>query len=82
MELFNQQTDDSGPDAESLENAMTIGDPVAALAVGSILYSWYNFYVKGDAHTGIFTGLWAPTLFAASNYVQQKDVIRRVREAL
>ena len=82
MELFQHEDDESGPDAESLENAMTTGDPVAILAVGSILFSWYKFYVKGDAHAGIFTGLWAPTLFAAANYVQQKDVIRRVREAL
>lgn len=82
MELFQHETDEPGPDAESLENAMTMGDPVAILAVGSVLFSWYKFYVEGDTHAGIFTGLWAPTLFAASNYVQQKDVIRRVREAL
>lgn len=61
---------------------MSMGDPVVALAVGSVLFSWYQFYVKGDTENGIFVGLWAPTLLAASNYIQQKDVIRRVRQGL
>lgn len=68
---------------EMLEKTpMSMGDPVVALAAGSVLFSWYQFYVKGDTENGIFVGLWAPTLLAASNYIQQKDVIRRVREGL
>jgi hypothetical protein len=44
--------------------------PVALAAVGSVLYSWYHFYVRGNETYGLFTGLWAPTLLAFASYLQ------------
>ena len=82
MALF--QTNDSDAEEEVMDTAentpMSVGDPVAVLAAGSVLFSWYQFYVKGDKEYGIFTGLWAPTLLAAADYLQQKDLIRKVRK--
>ncbi|PSP88119.1 hypothetical protein BRC87_10075 [Halobacteriales archaeon QS_4_66_20] len=61
---------------------VSLGDPVATLAAGSVLFSWFNFYVRGDKQTGIFVGLWAPTLLAAASYLQQKDIITRFKKGL
>lgn len=83
MEMTDLVSNEEESNEEMLEKTpMSVGDPVVALAAGSVLFSWYQFYVKGDTENGIFVGLWAPTLLAASNYVQQKDVIRRVRQGL
>ena len=55
---------------------------MAMVAAGSVLYSWYRFYVRGDKEGGIFVGLWAPTLLAASSYLQQKDMVRKIKKGL
>lgn len=86
MALLRSSDSDSDSDveeevAETAENTpMSVGDPVAVLAAGSVLFSWYQFYVKGDREYGIFTGLWAPTLLTAADYLQQKDLIRKLRD--
>jgi hypothetical protein len=41
-------------------------------AIASVFYSWYNFYVQGNEQYGLFTGLWAPTLLAFANYLQNE----------
>lgn len=61
---------------------MSAGDPVAGIAGASVLYAWYKFYVRGDRESGIFIGLWAPTLLAAASYLQQKDIVRKFRRGL
>jgi len=70
--------------AEEMVDAIPIsaGDPVASVAAASILFSWYNYYVRGNKQYGIFTGLWAPTLFAAASYLQQKDLVRKLKEGI
>jgi hypothetical protein len=59
---------------------MSAGDPVATAAVVSVVYSWFKFYVRGDKQGGIFVGLWAPTLLAAASYLQQKDVVHKIKD--
>ena len=87
MSLF-QDTDDeteqsSGELGEEMEDApMSMGDPIAAAAAMSVAYSWYNFYVKGDEATGIFVGLWAPTLLGASKYLQQKEMSSKIKDGM
>jgi len=61
---------------------MSAGDPVVGAAVLSVFYSWYRFYVKGEKESGIFVGLWAPTLLAAAGYMQQKDIVRKFKRGL
>lgn len=61
---------------------MSVGDPVAIAAAASVLFSWYNFYIRGEKETGLFVGLWAPTLLAAASYLQQKDIVRKFKKGL
>lgn len=88
MALFQQQDMDAddaldeGTDKASDAVPTTLGDPIATFAMGSILYSWYKFYAQEDKLGGIFVGLWAPTLFAAATYLQQKDLIGRFKRGL
>jgi hypothetical protein len=72
-------TDDN---SSSGADGVSAGDPVATLAAGSVLYSWYHFYVNGDHEKGIFVGLWAPTLLAAADYLQHKQLIRKLKKGL
>lgn len=86
--MFQEQTSDAGSSDEGTidelaESASTsAGDPVAVAAAGSVLLSWYKFYIQGDEEGGIFVGLWAPTLLAAASYLQQKDLITRFRRGI
>ena len=85
MALFRQQeTDTDEEEMERMTDAVptSAGDPVAAAAAGSVLFAWYQFYLKGDKETGIFVGLWAPTMLAAASYLQEKDLVRKVRQGL
>ncbi|MFC4989834.1 hypothetical protein [Saliphagus infecundisoli] len=90
MTLF-QETDDSEPSSsDAAERAeeiaegtpLSAGDPITAAAAFSVVYSWYNFYVKGDEAAGIFVGLWAPTLLGAASYLQQKEIYTKLEEGL
>ena len=91
MALFQQSKSSKSEDrsqvqkrvGEMAENTpMSTGDPVATAAVASVLLSWYQFYVRGDKESGIFIGLWAPTLLSASAYLQQKDIVRKFKQGL
>jgi hypothetical protein len=87
MAMFQQQEEEKSESREEVERMvektpMSLGDPVATLAAGSVLYSWFNFYVRGNKQRGIFVGLWAPTLLAAASYLQQKDIITRFKKGL
>lgn len=82
MALLQQEETEPVEEAEQMVDVMplSLGDPVVAGAVGSVLYSWYNFYIKGDTETAMFVGLWAPTLLAAAGYIQQKDIVRKFKQ--
>jgi hypothetical protein len=53
-------------------------DPVILAAVGSVLLSWYQFYVRGNKEYGLFIGLWPPTLLAFSNAIRINNISRKV----
>jgi len=59
---------------------MSVSDPIATAAAASVLYSWYQYYLKGNKQYAIFTGLWAPTLLSAASYLQQKDIVRKFKQ--
>lgn len=83
MALLQQERSNEGEVEQMVEKMpMSAGDPIATAAAGSVLYSWYKFYVKGDKEGGIFVGLWAPTLLAGASYLQQKDLMRKSRKVL
>ena len=87
MAMFKEQSSNSGKGSNVEEKAedvadaapMSVGDPVALGAAASVLYSWYHFYVQENQAYGVFVGLWAPTLLAAASYLQQKDLVTRLR---
>ena len=58
----------------------TGADPVIIAAVGSVLLSWYQFYIRGNKEYGLFIGLWPPTLLAFSNAVRINDISRKVED--
>lgn len=83
MALFQQESNVEEKGEELMETTpMSAGDPVATLAAGSVLLAWYQFYIKGNKESGIFVGLWAPTLLAAASYLQQKDIVRKFKRGL
>jgi len=53
-------------------------DPVLLAAVGSVLLSWYQYYVRGNETHGLFIGLWPPTLLAFSNAVRINDIRQKL----
>lgn len=53
-------------------------DPIILAAVGSVLLSWYQFYVRGNKEHGLFIGLWPPTLLAFSNAIRINDISEKV----
>lgn len=57
-------------------------DPAVLAAAGSVLLSWYFFFVQGDQQRGIFVGLWPPTILAFSSYFAQTRMHDRVEEAM
>ncbi|MDG5778991.1 hypothetical protein VB773_01190 [Haloarculaceae archaeon H-GB2-1] len=85
MALLEQQKEESAKqEADKIveQTPMSASDPVAGIAAGSVLLAWYQFYVKGNKQTGIFVGLWAPTMLAAASYLQQKDIVRKFKRGL
>ena len=85
MALFQQRQETKGESTvEEMADStpMSVGDPVAMIAAGSVLYSWYKFYMQGDKEGGIFVGLWAPTLLAAASYLQQKQLVQKFKRGL
>lgn len=81
MAIFQQQESKTRERVDEMVDStpMSAGDPVATVAGLSVAYAWYKFYVKNDKVDGIFVGLWAPTLLAAASYLQQKDIVRKVK---
>lgn len=56
-------------------------DPAIMAAVGSVLLSWYQFYVRGNRQHGLFIGLWPPTLLAFSNAIRINDISQKVESS-
>lgn len=53
-------------------------DPAVVAAAGSVLLSWYYFFVQGDREKGLFVGLWPPTIFAFVSYFKQTRMANRI----
>jgi len=84
MQLLERQDESEESEIEKAAEGttMTASDPVATAAGASVLLSWYLFYMKGDKEHGIFVGLWAPTLLAAAGYLQQRNVIGKLKRGM
>jgi len=60
--------------------AVDESNPIVLLAGASVLFSWYQYHIRGNKHYGLFTGLWAPTLLAFASYIQDADLTEAVEE--
>ena len=56
-------------------------DPAVLAAAGSVVLSWYFYFVKGNRHAGLFVGLWAPTILAFGSYFKQTRMSKRLRRS-
>lgn len=68
---------------EGMKAARETGmDPAVLGAAGSVLLSWYYFFVQGDRLRGLFVGLWAPTIFAFVSYFKQTRMDDAMQRAM
>ena len=57
---------------QAMEVAEETGtDPWILLSAGSVVLSWYTFFVARDREMGLFVGLWPPTFLAFASYFEQ-----------
>jgi hypothetical protein len=68
---------------ETKEAAKDVGkrtgrDPVVMAALGSVVLSWFQYYVRGNKEHALFIGLWPPTLLAFSNAVRINAISHKV----
>ena len=60
----------------------TSSNPTIMASVGSIVLSWYLFFVAGDREGGLFVGLWAPTILAFGSYFRQTRMHAKLDQAM
>ena len=66
--------------AEAAEGTTT--DPAILASGASVAMSLYAFFIRGNRETGIFLGLWAPTILAFASYFEQTRMGRKMERAL
>jgi len=71
----------SEKDAAKEVGRRTGRDPIILAALGSVILSWYQFYIRGNREHGLFMGLWPPTLLAFSNALRINDISRKVESS-
>ena len=70
MATQQQRTMNEQATVEAAETSTT--DPAILAAAGSVVLSWYQFFVRGNKMQGIFVGLWPPTILAFASYFNQR----------
>lgn len=56
-------------------------DPAVLAAAGSVVLSWYYFFMRGERDMGVFVGLWPPTILAFASYFEQTTMADRIERA-
>ena len=56
-------------------------DTIVVAAAASVVLSLVQYYGRGRKETGIFVGLWAPTLLAFANYYKHDQTAERLEDA-
>lgn len=60
----------------------TSSNPIIMASVGSVILSWYLFFMSGDREGGLFVGLWAPTILAFGSYFRQTRMHSKLDRAM
>lgn len=72
---------------EQTEKAMaaaggTTTNPAVLVAAGSVVLSWYFYFVQGNKESGLFVGLWPPTILAFASYFNQTNMRDQLDQAM
>ena len=60
----------------------TTMDPAVMVSAGAVLLSWYQFFLRGNKLTGLFVGLWPPTILAFASYFKQTTMSDNLDRAM
>lgn len=67
-------------ESEAMEVAQEPTTDAAVLAsAASVILSWYFFFVQGNRETGLFVGLWPPTILAFTTHFEVQRIRQRMR---
>jgi hypothetical protein len=67
--------------SREMEQPARAGSDVALMAAAvSVILSWYEFYYRGNRTSGIFVGLWPPTILSFANYLRQRGLESEIRQ--
>jgi len=67
--------------AQRSQTEMDETNIAVAAAAGSVLLSWYQFYLRDNRTTGIFVGMWPPTILAFATYFKQRKTERELSDS-
>lgn len=56
-------------------------DPTTIVSAASVLLA-LSYYFRGDRETGIFVGLWAPTILGFASYFRERQLHDRFEGAM
>lgn len=65
---------------EAVEETGT--DPYILASAGSVVLSWFMYFVARNRDMGLFVGLWAPTILAFASYFKQTRMDDRLNRAM
>jgi hypothetical protein len=60
----------------------TGSNPIIMASIGSVLLSWYFYFMAGNREAGLFVGLWAPTLLAFGSYFRQTRMHNKLNRTM
>ena len=60
----------------------TGSNPWILASAGSVVLSWFMFFVARDREMGLFVGLWAPTFLAFASYFRQTRMHDTINRAM
>lgn len=78
-----EQVTESDTDEPTQQTAEQRAADIAVIAsAASVLLAWYQFYYKKNKSSGLFIGLWPPTILAFASYFNQKAMIDKLDRSL
>ncbi len=77
--MATKQQSSADPEARAAEAGEIMMSPAIIAAVASVGLSWYHFFLRENKQTGLFVGLWPPTILAFASYFNQKEMMNTVR---
>ncbi len=77
MAMKQQPADETKEAMKEAEQVLL--SPAVIASAASVALSWYHFFLAGNKQTGLFVGLWPPTILAFASYFNQQEMLNTVR---